>query len=78
VESSHFSTRFKAGDLVSFNVSSTPKLGYCIVLEVKNWGLIREEEIFVRFIDDMSKGWFRSSQFNLVSRGNEDDKQACF
>ena len=78
MESSSISQKLKPGDLVRFNACTRTEIGYAMVLEVKYWGLIREEEVYVKFLNDMSKGWFRSSRFNLISRGNEDDEQAQF
>lgn len=57
----------KTGDLVVWNDKSfKSKKEYAVVLEVRNWGKLRPEEVLIKFPGDGFDGWFLSSTLSIV------------
>lgn len=57
----------KTGDLVVWSDKTfRNKKEYAVVLEVRNWGSLRPEEVFVKFPSDGSDGWYLSSTLSIV------------
>lgn len=58
----------KPGDLVTWkDLNKKSKIDeYAVVLEVRSWGSIRPEEVFIKFPLDGAEGWYLTSSLNLI------------
>ena len=65
------------GDLVIYrNVTPWTSIDHFgIVLEVRNWGGARAEEVFLKFPLDGSEGWYLSEKLKKVENENEQPRR---
>jgi hypothetical protein len=68
----------KEGDLVIYHSKTPfkpPVDHFGIVLEVRNWGCVRSEEVFLKFPLDGSEGWYLSEKLKKVECENEQQRR---
>lgn len=69
--------KLEKGDLVIYrNVAPKVVDHFGIVLEVRNWGSLRPEEVFLKFPLDGSEGWFLSEKLIKVENEIEQSRQS--